>query len=145
MSENVTPADGLTRRELLKRAATVGAAAWTVPIVSTFNAPAFAQETVSPASCPSWDCGDPQDICGVNAPGSPSPNCFCDIDTEGNAFCWNDIFCSDSPSCTTSADCPDGWRCTTNCCGLTCLPPCGTAPAVKQGLDRQDLRSAGGQ
>lgn len=140
--------DGLTRRELLKRAGTVGAAAWAVPVVATFNAPAFAQADMSPnGACQPFECGDDIVVCGEGAPGTPFCGCcICDVDVEGNSFCWNESFCSDVPFCETSADCPEGWRCVTNCCGTVCFPPCGTLAAPPTGqLDRQDMRSGSGQ
>ncbi|NND03068.1 MAG: twin-arginine translocation signal domain-containing protein [Acidimicrobiia bacterium] len=115
-------AAGLSRRELLKRAAAVGAAAWTVPIVATFNTPALAGVDTSEVPCDSQDCGGFVVTCGG------SPTCFCDRDVEGNPICFRDISCGDSPVCATSDDCPPGWRCTTNCCGTTCVPECGVFP-----------------
>ncbi|NND03069.1 MAG: hypothetical protein HKN91_09800 [Acidimicrobiia bacterium] len=118
---------GRSRRELLKRAAAVGAAAWTVPVVATFNTPAFAGNDVSPIRCEAWSCGDPLVECGAG--------CFCDVDVEGNPFCSQVIACVSSPPCETSADCPPGWRCTSNCCStttapFTCVPPCGDGPLL---------------
>ena len=123
--ESETPdnaTSGLTRRELLKRATAVGVAAWTAPVVSTFNAPAFGGVEVSPITCEAWDCGQAVVECGNG--------CFCDVDVEGFPFCGQDILCTRSPRCTSSAECPPGWRCTFNCCGQgvglsTCVPPCG--------------------
>lgn len=124
MVDNATPADGgLSRRELLKRAATVGAAAWTVPIVSTFNTPAFAGDPVSPINCGPWQCGDPLVVCGDDG-----GFCGCVNDIEGRSFCAGDIGCGAAPDCRTSDDCPEGWRCIADtCCEVPkCLPPCGT-------------------
>lgn len=139
---------GLTRRQMLKRTAIVGAVAWSAPIISTFNTPAFGQETVSPADCPEWNCGDPIVGCG-QAVGEPplSSVCICDKDVEGNPFCWNDFYCSDSIACTQNSDCPPGWACTTNCCGTYCAPPCGVSAgvsAVKADVTTSDTRTAAG-
>lgn len=124
--ETVTEQGGLTRREMLKKAViTGGVVAWSGPVIRSFNAPAYAQTAVSPASCTSWDCDEPWDICGTSGPIN---RCLCDVDVEGNAFCWEDQFCSSEGvvPCRTSADCPPGWRCVTNCCGTVCFPECGT-------------------
>ncbi len=131
--------DGVSRRELLKRAAAVGAAAWTAPIVSTFNAPAFAGGDVSPL-CPPWECDDPIIECGEGANGMI---CVCDVDVEGNSFCWNDMFCVDTVPCTNSGECPPGWRCVTNCCeGTRCFPPCGT-PVEDRPFDAAGSQATG--
>ena len=81
MSEDIMKAEGgLTRREMLKKSALVGAVAWTIPIVGSFNAPAFGQVTVSPADCPEWTCGAPLLQCGDTG---PLGQCFCDQDPDG--------------------------------------------------------------
>ena len=131
MSESVRKAEGgLARREMLKKSALVGVVAWTVPIVGSFNAPAFGQVTVSPAACTHWNCTDPVDICGTNPVPPPHDRCGCTTDTQGDAFCFNNAICDDVPGCATTADCDPGWKCITDsCCGVPkCAPPCGTFP-----------------
>ena len=143
MSESVKKAEGgLTRREMLKKSALVGVVAWTVPIVGSFNAPAFGQVTVSPASCTAWDCGDPPDQCGTTG---PLGGCFCDQDVDGATFCWENIACSDPSvtSCSSNADCAPGQRCTTNCCGQTCLFECGTNPSSDTQSQAEQLTAVG--
>ncbi len=136
MSEDTTKAEGgLTRREMLKKSALVGAVAWTVPIVGSFNAPAFGSHggghEVSPASCTHWNCGETQDTCGE---GSGSSTCLCTTDNDpagstGGAFCVDGATpCPGLPDCTSSADCAPGWGCLygTCCVRNVCAPPCGT-------------------
>lgn len=136
-------ARGTSRREALKRAAAVGAVAWTAPIVSTFNTPAFGQTVVSPSACPAWDCGDPQFICGNSG---PLDLCLCDQDTSGTEVCWENISCGDSRvvPCTSNADCLPGWVCTTNCCGQTCLPKCGTNHVPASNIQSESTATAAG-
>ena len=117
-----------SRRSLLKKIGAGGAMVWAAPIITS------ASPVGGPLSaCPAvdWNCGDPVAECASPAPPAGGFICVCDIDVEGNPFCWNDTFCSGLPLCGTSAECPPGWRCVTNCCGTpTCFPPCGTLPAV---------------
>jgi hypothetical protein len=145
MSENTSSVQGgMTRREMLKKSALVGAVAWATPVISSLNTPAYAQQNVvSPAACTTWDCGDPFDICGTTG---PLGQCLCDVDVNGDSFCWEDILCTNSPPCTTNTDCPPGWRCTTNCCGTSCLPECGTTnQANSNELQRQGGATASGR
>lgn len=119
----------ITRRETLRRIGIVGAAAWTAPIVSSFNVPAFAQEGTPRCT----ECG--------NAPGAtphcPQPpcgdGCTCLETAAGDCFCHQSVNCGhpDVRDCATDDDCPDGWRCARSCCAggrLLCHPPCGIDP-----------------
>src|SRR5437763_17209287 len=120
---------GLSRRDVIKRAAVVGAVAWTAPVISSIRTPAFA---ASRAPCPGtdWQCGDPIVSCGTGC--GTLNQCICDVDVAGNTFCWDDFSCDPAcgaSSCSSNADCDGigsgGWRCVTSCCGQTCAPPCG--------------------
>jgi hypothetical protein len=118
---------GLSRRHALKRIGIAGAVAWTAPVLSSIRTPAFAQ---SPPGCAPWECGDPIVECGSGCGGFPL--CVCDVDVEGNSFCWDDYSCDPlcgAIPCSTSLECAaigsGNWRCITSCCGTSCAPPCG--------------------
>jgi hypothetical protein len=76
-----------------------------------------------------WTCGDEWNVCGDSG---PLERCLCDLDTEGNSFCWEDRLCSDPgiDECTSNSDCQEGWACVTNCCGQVCFPPCGESDSM---------------
>ena len=138
MSEDISKAEGgLTRREMLKKSALVGAVAWAVPIVGSFNAPAFAQVAVSPSACTNFDCFGPEpDTCGT---GTGLSTCICDTtDPEGTPSCQDGaLSCFGLPECSTTGDCPPGWGCFhDSCCGDPggiggiCAPPCGVSAVL---------------
>ncbi len=131
MSEETTAAEGgLTRREMLKKAALVGAVAWTAPIVGSFNAPAFGQVTSPPCDCNVTPCHGLDDCGGVGTP------CNCLPSVEGDCFCHNSSPC-DNPQikpCAATSECPTGWTCAPSCCsGNRCLPPCGVSAGAGAG------------
>ena len=131
MSEETTAAEGgLTRREMLKKSALVGAVAWTIPIVGSFNAPAFGQVTSPPCDCSGPNCAFADDCGGVGTP------CNCLTTVEGDCFCHNFSPCSGLQTCTASGECPTGWACVDNtCCGAIkiCVPPCGFSVGADDG------------
>ncbi len=130
MSEETTAAEGgLTRREMLKKSALVGAVAWTIPIVGSFNAPAFGQVTSPPCA------GDPAVPCkGFDQCGGAGAPCNCLTTVEGDSFCHNSSACSALTVCTSSATCPPGWACVASCCAETlCAPPCGVSAGADDG------------
>jgi hypothetical protein len=114
---------GVSRRKIIKRLGAGTALAWSAPVLSSLATPAYAQ--VSPGACPAWDCGQSIIEC-AGTPCGIGP-CVCDLDVHGNPACWDNISCGDPNviACTANSDCAPGWVCTTNCCGQTCLPPCG--------------------
>ncbi len=113
-----------SRRNLLKKIGAGGALVWTTPMIAS----ASPVQGLSPCEAVDWNCGDPIVECDDPEPPVPGFICVCDIDVEGNPFCWNDFFCGTVTACVTSGDCPPGYRCVTSCCGQTCAPPCGTQP-----------------
>lgn len=136
--------DEVSRRRMLKRLGAGTTLAWSAPIIQSIAAPAFAQ-VGSPPRCVEpceFECGAPT-LCGQ---GAAVDLCFCARTTDGDCFCANDAFCSDVSPCSSSTDCPEGWRCVSNCCGQTCLPPCGEAAAAESLLidSRERGRSAVG-
>ncbi len=114
-----------SRRNLLKKIGAGGALVWTAPMIAS----ASPVQGLSPCAADDWNCGDPIVQCDDPEPPKGGFICVCDIDVEGNPFCWNDAFCDQLPLCGSSAECPPGWRCVTTCCGVNCSPPCGTLPA----------------
>ncbi len=150
--DHIDAQDGLSRRELLKRMAAGSAIAWSAPIISTFNTPAFAGNggVASPA-CPRCEVGDfGSIICGGTG---PFQQCTCqavvvDGVATGECFCHEVISCGDPHviPCSSDADCTEpGWRCTSNGCFPEggCVPPCGTNHAAAAALDRAGGTSAG--
>lgn len=115
----------ISRRKMLKRIGAGAAVAWSAPVLSSLRTPAFAGH-IYPTRCPGtdWNCGDTIVECAPTDPGLLAP-CVCDVDTEGNTFCWQNFLCGGAKACTTSADCTAPDRCVTTCCGTTCGPPCG--------------------
>lgn len=70
----------VTRREVLRRAAIVGGAAWAAPVIQSISTPAFAQVTPRCISGCFWVKWDPTEPC-VDAGGQGSitcPNCLTD-------------------------------------------------------------------
>ncbi len=134
MSEETMAADGgLTRREMLKKAALVGAVAWTVPIVGSFNTPAFGQVQSPPCDCSGPACRGADDCGGVGK------NCNCLATVEGDCFCHQGVSCGATGvvPCTSSTQCPPGWACAFSCCaGSQCHPPCGVYAGPDDGGQR---------
>ena len=119
-----------SRRSLLKKIGAGGAMVWAAPMVTSAS-PVGGGLSACPAV--DWICGGPLVFC--TNPGPPIGICVCDLDAEGNPFCFNDASCGALPVCVTSGDCAPGWRCIEDsCCGVpVCAPPCGTAAAVMAG------------
>ncbi len=142
--ESFEAQSGLSRRELLKRMAAGSAIAWTAPVVSTFNSPAFAAGVVSPV-CPECEVGNFGGFaCGA---GCTCQEIVRDGVGTGECFCHQVISCGDPRvvPCASDADCTEpGWRCTSNACFPEggCVPPCGTQMAGAA-LDRAGATSAG--
>ncbi len=145
--ESIADRGGLSRRELLKRMAAGSAIAWTAPVVSSFNTPAFAG-VVSPiptGPCVECEVGDFGSIvCGA---GCTCQEIVRDGVGTGECFCHQVISCGDPRvvPCASDADCTEpGWRCTSNGCFADggCVPPCGTQLAGAA-LDRAGGTSAG--
>jgi hypothetical protein len=116
----------LSRRAVVAGTAGVAAAMWAAPAITTLGAGSTAFAGSSVCSGTDWNCGDPLILCGT---GGLDGICECDVDTEGNPFCWANFNCADPKAtvCSSSADCTGGYRCVTQCCGQTCAPPCGTS------------------
>ena len=135
MSEETIAAEGgLTRREMLKKAALVGAVAWTVPIVGSFNTPAFGSVT-----SPACDC-DVNEPCSGQTPCGAG--CACLPTIAGECFCHNISSCGALRSCTVQNDCDGlvGYQCANSCCvdaaGVPvslCIPPCGVYAGPSDG------------
>ncbi|HET9444226.1 MAG TPA: hypothetical protein VFO65_12930 [Acidimicrobiales bacterium] len=92
--DNAPPHAGITRRRLITRSAMVGGAVvWTVPVVSTFTAPAFGQ-----AGTP-----DEKDISYLaffyQCVGQPPMGAVVEIDAAGNPACLG-AAAPTTPGCT---------------------------------------------
>jgi hypothetical protein len=114
---------GLSRRDVLKRAAVAGVVAWSAPVISSLRTPAFAQ--YGGCEAPSCNFGEPCD-CGACAARPVLDPCLC----SALGFCT-----SDTPVCQTDADCEahffgvPGSRCVPCgfdpvCCRSSCWNPC---------------------
>ena len=128
----------ISRRETLKRMGVAGALAWSAPVLSTLNTPAFAQAGTAvcagtPAGCPD----DPQS-CGSSGEFG---FCFC-IDGE----CLEDAFCEDLQRCPDGT-CPDGFVCQEACCSEPrCVPVCGSdteGTPIQEGIELGFIRISG--
>lgn len=87
--------------------------------------------------CSEWECGDPLIIC------NDDPNCFCDIDVDGNQACTAIEFCN-TGTCSSSSDCPEGQACLTSCCsdGLpTCQSLCGSGGGLPEQIATEEDQS----
>jgi hypothetical protein len=127
------PKNRISRRGMLKRLGAGAAVAWSAPIISSLRTPAFAQYALCRGE--TFECGGPFTECG-GTPCGEGP-CVCDVDLEGNEFCWDNYRCASSHACSSNSDCADlgaTWRCVTSCCNFippehtpgSCAPPCGT-------------------
>lgn len=74
--------DGVTRRELLKRAAVAGSVAWAAPVIHSITTPAFAQATPGCIAGCFWVKWDPTEPC-VDVSGQSSIKCSNCLADEG--------------------------------------------------------------
>jgi hypothetical protein len=121
---------GVSRRDALKKMGVTAAGFWAVPVISSFASKAYAAHQSPICTGHNFVCGGAFVVCGTGIFG----DCFCDVDTEGNAGCFENSPCA--PTCTSSTECPPGNRCISTCCGANCVPECGLSASVE---------SAGGQ
>lgn len=98
--------EGISRRRMLKRIGAGAAVAWTAPVISSFNSPAFAQYRV--CDCVSDPCNNP---CGP-----PGAGCLCAQTTETDCDCFIPV-CGEP--CSSSSDCGAGRRCVVVCCDIS--------------------------
>lgn len=144
-----TGGDGMSRRQMLKRAGIVAGVAWTAPLIQSATAPAYAYNTcttncangfpcTSPGQCASGICtngycsasaGWPGDACS----GNGGNKCH-GFDTDGLVSCRNGVcptIAAGGP-CRSSADCVSGVICAANhVCGgsgATCTNNAQCAP-----------------
>ena len=138
------------RRNVIKGVAGGVAAAWTLPIVTSFNTPAFAAASGDPGN-PNPECRNA--ACGTFTPGcSDNPDCVCTSTSTGGGFCV-----PGSTSCGGLADCvngtcPPGSLCSVDtCCGrpvcislsLTCPPSTNGARAAAPNWAAGTIANAG--
>lgn len=133
MSDDLNPTLGISRRDLLKRGAVVGALAWATPVVTNFASPAFASGTpvdediiscvllqvTCGANCffAKWEDagnGDPGagswEGCGTEGPGAMCDACTTVLSTNCTGVCGSDYF-NDPTVC----EAPDGTDCLEFC------------------------------
>jgi Coenzyme PQQ synthesis protein D (PqqD) len=115
----VPPRDGLSRRDMLRRTAMAGAAAASIPLITTIVAP-------TPAAAQTQFCSN---LCDCCEPGcvNNDPEGGTDICNPGGNNCCYGLACS----CTgeglgeTGKHCKPGQTGAINCAGF----PCGSPPA----------------
>jgi hypothetical protein len=112
---------GISRRKLLKRIGTGAAIAWTAPVVTSLQAPAFAALS---ATCPETGCSSCIDLEG-SCRGGP-PGCFRGLSTEGGCLCFVNAHCEGLKPCSSSSECSPGWHCICpdNGCRMSVCVPC---------------------
>jgi hypothetical protein len=125
--------DGLSRREVLKRAAIVGGVAWAAPVIQSITTPAFAQ--VTPPGCKAgcfWVKVDPGGVC-EDANGTVTcPSCLGGATQEpGGCPCVAGLVTEGPQECTGPED---GWTLAPLPAGCTflggnsvCAGACGPA------------------
>jgi hypothetical protein len=138
MAEETT----ISRRKLIKRAGIGAAAVWSVPFLASTASADVGIETLR-QRCTNGDGSPFCTVCQTgNGCGSKNGKaCFCYVGAKagigsGCCECAGNIFCDQSPPCSSNSNCPRGWKCTFNCCGRTCVPPCGQGIAAGSGSGR---------
>ena len=128
-------AEGVTRRQALKRLGVGTAIAWSAPVLSSINTPAFAQGNGTPVCAGvDWQCGAEEVECGDTG---PFDFCLCTVDVEGNEVCIEDDFCFFLEPCDGN-DCPPDHVCVappfTCCDDPVCMPVCGNSSTSSRAL-----------
>jgi hypothetical protein len=118
----------ISRRRLLRRIGAGAAVAWSAPILTSIQAPAFAQPSPSRPCDPDQvcvpDCDVPRQCQGGNC------GCFRIVDSSD---CWcgdlKDGFCESFTPCETLDDCPGPVdACVATCCPTgICMSVCGSS------------------
>lgn len=130
-------ADGtLSRRELLKRAGIVGAAAWAAPVLTSVPADAA---TARKRCKRGIDCNGTAQFCKPK-------KCVCATDAGGSLVCVGcvDLDCGSFPKCKKNADCPNGSRCLVDACckHRICVSECGNpCPPSRRTRERSWTRA----
>ncbi len=131
----------ISRRKLIKRAGVGAAAVWSVPFLASTASADVGIDTLR-QRCSSGGVPNCQSTCGAGTCGSKNgKTCFCYPGAKGGigsacCECAGNISCTQSPPCNGNGDCPRGWKCTFNCCGRTCVPPCGQGIAQVGGATK---------
>jgi hypothetical protein len=134
-----SPAEGISRRKVLKRIGAGAAIAWTAPVLTSLRTPAFAQSPecqCPPADCNNFATCDNGCLCAPHHGGGP-------------CICWLSGFCSGIGQnlCANDQDCVNqfgpGWQCgdinpdtcDSICHGdnTACLDPTGCTSSRAQG------------
>lgn len=135
VDEITTPEEsgtGIDRRTLIRNAGIVGAAAWTMPIVSSFAARAYA------ASVPGCAFEAGADSCSGQTPCGADGRCYCNRNVtngapNGTTYCTVPTQC-ENQDCASNSDCPSGQVCQATCCGSTkCFVVCGDGAGAAAG------------
>jgi hypothetical protein len=134
-----------TRRQLLKRSGLIGAA-WSVPVLLSFDAPAFASRANTACSSAAFlGAGGLCAACNGGFLGCEgNGNCACFVNDKGCCFCGASAACASLPQCTKTKQCPTGWQCVATCCDPSaatrvCNPPCGAAVGASPRATRTSI------
>lgn len=87
-----SPHAGISRRKMLKRIGAATAVAWTAPIITSMQTPAFAQ--YEECDCPPYDCANPS-LCENTCQCAPHHG-------GGPCICWSTGYCA---PCEQDSDC----------------------------------------
>ncbi len=119
------PAEGISRRRVLKRIGAGAAVAWTAPILISIRTPAFAQPYGIVPCDPGQLCTPD---CDVQRPCMQPKRCLCfrDVDTSACVCVREGAFCETFTPCASGADCPSNEVCVATCCPTgICMRGCG--------------------
>jgi hypothetical protein len=113
--------EGISRRSAIKRIGVVGAVAWSAPVLSSMNSPAFAQRgTPGPdPECAGATCTTFTQCSNTN------PDCVCvSVCPSGGLCVPGSTSCASLTPCGDDCSCPDGSLCAVDtCCGIpVCVP-----------------------
>jgi hypothetical protein len=115
----------LTRRQVLRKAGQLGAAAMVTPLVASALVPVPAAAASVAGTCTNVQLG-----CVNNGNCNTNGSCFCYVSAEGGAACAENTSCA-AQQCTSSSQCPSGTVCIVNTCCPTgvCAQICPPAGA----------------
>lgn len=129
--EELEPKEGISRRRMIKRIGAGAAIAWSAPVLTSINTPAFAshEACVVEETC---GCSSP---CNVPIPCLGRSDCNCWVHASSRSCtCLHFTFsCGEFGLCPGGQDseCGAGLCCIDTCCGFTCTPQCGASNAPK--------------
>jgi hypothetical protein len=120
------------RRSMIKRALTLGGAAYVAPMILSTATPVSAQGvTPPPGGSPNPECTGATCATFSQFPCSSNPDCVCTTLAAGGGFCVpGSTSCASLAACGAGNTCPAGSLCVVNtcCAGAVCVPTSLTCP-----------------